>query len=139
MKNAQTATARLIKLRAWTALLGLCLLLLAGCGPQKNAAANSGNDAYVAARNMVLQSLKGDALVVFGEPGRDAQSGVQQQTNGTWKVWSWVSMQSNSDPPTRWEWKAVMEHLGQGRKWRARWLKIDDQESGDSAAWEDSR
>jgi hypothetical protein len=102
-------------------------------------AVQTGRDAYQAACILVERSLviPGTARFSSASVAGSAQgaSGIRPQEDGTWKIWGWVDVDNVAGGTLHKTWQAVMKYQGEGRKWRALWLKIGDQESGEAAAW----
>jgi len=99
--------------------------------------ATLGQDAYQAAQRLVGFSLRPSTAttITFGQPKRDPDTGYESQTNRSWKTWGWVDLPDARGELERIHWRAVMHYTGEGRKWRASWLKIGPQESGQASAW----
>lgn len=114
-------------------------MFAAGCGskePGDGEASSPARDAYAAARLLVRQSVASPATTRISSLDRESSTGARAQTDGTWKTWGWLELTGADGAVIQEEWRAVMRALpGEGRRWRALWLKVGDQQSGDPTAW----
>lgn len=117
----------------------LLLAFLCGCGSKGEDTAESsspGADAYAAARVLVGKSIASPATTRISALDEELSTGAMRQSDGNWKTWGWLEISDTNGKVVHEEWRAVMSPVaGAGRKWRALWLEVGGQQSGDPTAW----
>ncbi len=114
--------------------LGAGLLALFGCDAPSSGSASShlsaGEEAWNMGQQFVTDSLKAPASAHFANIA-DPKSGFQMIEDGAWETWGSVDSQNSFGAMLRSEWRVVVKPAG-GKQWRRIYLRLGDQEFGES-------